>query len=281
MSGASVAPRTTDEGFEGLVGPLRALGPHALELVIESRHLNPYGRLHGGMVMTMLVSACARTALVEARRAGEEAGATLLSLDCQFIGAAELGMAVRTEVSVVRVTRTMAFLSARMAGDGQVLASAAATYRIGLVEPPPPAPPDATPDPVREGWPPLVLSGGFSRHVAPLFERVGEDGVRRGALWVDATRTDALGRGVLHEGMALYAADIFCGRAAHRAVGSRAVTLGMQLRRYTDVAVGAWVTFVPQVRQVAGPVAFVDGTFTVNGRACLGVSSLWKVIGAR
>lgn len=267
------------KGFAAHAGPIERLGPRAFGFALEPRHLNHAGRFHGGMVLTLVSTACGEVARGEALRAAPQATAELLSLDCSFVSAALGGAQVRAEVDVTRVTRTAAFLSARVWAGDEVLATASAIFRIGAGR-------QRTPDageaeaPPAEGWSAMVTREPFARHVAPVYERQDGTAPKRAGFRVGAERLDAHGQGVLHEGMALFVADVFTGRAAVAASGAHCVTLGMQVRRFAPAPAGSWVEFEPRVRHVAPSVVFVDGTFTLQGQPWLEVSSLWKVLGA-
>lgn len=273
------ASTVASDGFAALVGPMERLGSLAFGLVLEPHHLNFAGRFHGGMMLTLVTTACGEVARDEALRAGPEMVAELLSLDCSFVSAASRGARVRAEVDITRVTRTVAFLSARVSTGNEILATASSTFRIGVRQSDAPEPARLE-EPAIEGWSPMVAREPFAQRVAPVLERRNGAGSGRAGFRASADRLDAQGRGVLHEGMSLFVADVFCGRAAVAASGSYCVTLGMQVRRFGDAAAGSWVEFEPRVRHVTPSVVFVDGSLTVQDRTCLEVSSMWKVLGA-
>ncbi|MFA7386440.1 MAG: hotdog domain-containing protein [Thiohalobacteraceae bacterium] len=272
-------PIVASGGFVAHVGPIERLGSRAFGLVLEPHHLNFAGRFHGGMMLTLVRTACGEVARDEALRARSGVMAELLSLDCSFVSAALEGAQVRAEVDITRLTRTVAFLSTRVHAGDQVLATASSSFKIGVRQggAPGPAGPE---EPTTEGWSPMVTREPFAQRVAPVHERQDGAATKRAGFRVTPDRLDAHGRGVLHEGMSLFVADVFCGRAAVAASGSHCVTLGMQARRFGDAPAGSWVEFEPRVRHVAPSVVFVDGSFTVQDRIWLEVSSVWKVLGA-
>ncbi len=273
------ASTVASDGFTAHLGPIERLGSRAFGLVLEPHHLNHAGRFHGGMMLTLVSTACGEVARDEALRAGPGAVAELLSLDCSFVSAAQEGARVRAGVDITRVTRTVAFLSTRVLAGDEVLATASSSFRIGVRQDgaPDPAGPE---EPTTERWSPMITRDPFAQRVAPVHERQDGAAPKRAGFHASADRLDAHGRGVLHEGMSLFVADMFCGRAAVAASGSHCVTLGMQVRRFGDAPAGSWVEFEPRVRHVAPSVVFVDGSFTVRDRIWLEVSSVWKVLGA-
>ena len=267
--------------FEAHTGPIERLDRHSFALQLAPHHLNFAGRFHGGMVLTLLTSAGTQVAReAAAERVGPQAIAELLSLDCNFISAAQGAARVVAEVEVTRVTRTVVFLSVGIAAGDEVLSRASAVYRIGA---PGPVVPDAR---VAVGaalepgatWSRLVTSEPLGNHLAPVYERALPGGPRCARFRVDSNRLAS--DGMLHEGMALYVADVFTGRMAVAASGARCVTLGMQARRFAAAPPGAWIEFEPRLRHAMPSVVFVDGSFTAAGQVLYEVSTVWKVLGA-
>ncbi len=269
---------TTDAmGFLAHTGPLERVTPNALALDLAPHHLNIGGRLHGGMVMTLISAAAEATALDAAARSQAGALAEMLSLDVQFISAALGGARVQAEVRPTRVTRTMVFLTIELRTSDECLATAAAVYRIvpaGADEPVPPAP-----APSLVGWDVAVWREPFARHIGLAHERTLASGFKACLFQADPTRLCAHAP-LLHDGMALFVADVFTGRASSLASQGRCVTLSMQVRRLGDVPAGAWAEFRPEVRQVSPSVVFTDGTLCVGDRPVMAVASVWKVLGA-
>ncbi|KQX95827.1 PaaI family thioesterase [Variovorax sp. Root473] len=269
---AHVGPITHDahDTQDGAGSTVLPLGPH---------HLNIGGRFHGGMVMTLAVAALERAAGEAAARGGGGADVRMLSMDVQFISAALGGARVRADVERTRVTRTMVFLTARLSADGECLATLGAVYRIvapgAEAEEPPAAP--ARPD--TAGWAQAVWREPFSRHVGSVYECTTPEGGMSALFEVDASRACAR-RPVMHDGMALFIADVFTGRASARASMGRCVTLGMQVRRLGDVAAGAWPRFETHVRKVSPSVVFTDGVLSCGGQPVMTVASVWKILGA-
>jgi uncharacterized protein (TIGR00369 family) len=264
-------------GFLVHTGPLERTGPYSLGLNLQPHHLNIGGRLHGGMVMTLISAAAeivARDAVLQTQTG---AGIVMLSLDIQFISAALGGVRVRAEVTPTRVTRTMVFLTIRLITGDECLATAAAVYRIVPAGTECALPPMSVP--CLEGWSPTVWREPFSQHIGPAYERTLASGLKE-ALFEAAPSRLCVHSPVLHDGMSLFMADVFTGRASSLVSGGRCVTLSMQVRRFGDVPAGAWAEFRPEVRQVSPSVVFTDGTLTCAGRPVMAVSSMWKVLGA-
>lgn len=264
-------------GFLAQTGPLVRTGLHSLALTLQPQHLNIGGRLHGGMVMTLISAAAEAVARDAAARTQVGASAEMLSQDVQFISAALGSANVQAEVKPTRVTRTMVFLTIELRTGDECLATAAAVYRI--VPPGAEAPVMTPPVPTLVGWEPAVWREPFSHHVGLAYERTRADGLKVALFRADPCRLSEHAP-ILHDGMALFVADVFTGRASYQASKGRCVTLSMQVRRLGDVPAGGWVEFTPEVRQVSQSVVFTDGTLTFAGRAVMVVASVWKVLGA-
>ena len=114
--------------FGDLVGPIWRRETPALRwaFVVEAKHLNRSGNLHGGMLMTFADQSMAMTA----RQAiGGKRHATI-QLNTQFIGAVRLGQFVEAEAKVVRTTRSVVFMEVKMFVEGRIVVSANGIWKI-------------------------------------------------------------------------------------------------------------------------------------------------------
>lgn len=255
--------------FATHAGPvIRAADGNGLRFMLrlEARHLNFSSRFHGGMVMGLHNIAMSQVATDIAQRAGPGASAPLLSLNCDFIGAAEVGAEVQAEVSVTRATRSVAFLSCRLSAGEQLLSAASAVHKLdaGGIEPTTRPGFAAMPDSLspEQGWSEVSSREPFAWHVGPTFERRGPDGITVARFGVDERRLDPHRPGRLHDGMLLYVADFFTGRASTRAAARTCVTLSMNVRRFADAMQDELVDFVPTVQAATPSVVFTDGHST-------------------
>jgi acyl-coenzyme A thioesterase PaaI-like protein len=283
MSGTGLALT----GFAEHTGPVSGLDGgdgQRFRLRLENHHLNFADRFHGGMVMTLLCIAMAQVATKLAARALAGSTASLLSLNCDFIGTTGGGTVVMAEVSVTRATRSVLFLTCRLFAGEEVLTSASAIYKImtpALLDPARIAEPSGLLAPsAAAGWTPVPTTEPFGLHVGPVFERAAEAGDRAVRFAVDERRLDQHGLGQLHDGMLLYVADLFTGRAARRAAQRICVTLTMQARRLGVAQRGEWVEFRPHPPVITPSVVFVEGSFHGAAGPLMTVSSAWKMLGA-
>ncbi len=99
--------------FGDLVGPIwrRADGDRLrFGFIVAPKHLNRAGNLHGGMLMTLADQSMAMTARAAS---GAKSHATI-ELNIQFVGGVKLGEFVESHPEVVRATRSLVFMQAKM-----------------------------------------------------------------------------------------------------------------------------------------------------------------------
>ena len=63
--------------------------------------------------------------------------------------------------------------------------------------------------------------------------------------------------------------------------GLAGVTVNLQLRRFGNAPLGAWVQIETEARQQLGDLIFIDGRFTVDGQALADFSGIWKGMGKK
>ena len=106
-------PIVNHTAFGDLVGPIwrtEQNGQPLFGFKVEPKHLNRAGHLHGGMLMTLADQAMAMTARVAT---GGKRHATI-ELNIQFVGGVKLGEFVVAHPEVVRATRSVVFMQAKM-----------------------------------------------------------------------------------------------------------------------------------------------------------------------
>jgi uncharacterized protein (TIGR00369 family) len=114
--------------FGTLVGPIwqREEGERLrFGLVVAPKHTNRADNLHGGMLMTLADQALAFTA----RKETGKAHATM-ELHIHFVGVVRVGEFVEVRTEVVRATRSVVFLEAKMLVDDRVVATANGIWKI-------------------------------------------------------------------------------------------------------------------------------------------------------
>jgi uncharacterized protein (TIGR00369 family) len=114
--------------FGDLVGPIWKREKPELRwgFVVEPKHLNRSGNLHGGMLMTFADQSMAMTA----RAATNVKRHATIELNTQFIGAVKLGQFVEAHAEVTRATRSIIFMAVKMYVDGRVVVSANGIWKV-------------------------------------------------------------------------------------------------------------------------------------------------------
>jgi len=115
--------------FGELVGPIWRHEEGELlrfGFVVAPKHLNRAGNLHGGMLMTLADQAMAMTAR---KATGGKRHATI-ELNIQFVGAVRLGEFVEAQGEVVRATRSVVFMQAKIFVGRRVVATTNGIWKI-------------------------------------------------------------------------------------------------------------------------------------------------------
>lgn len=115
--------------FMDLIGPVwrresEAGTLHAL--LIEGKHRNRNGVVHGGVMATLMDMALGR-ASAEAQGGRRQA---TISLDLQFLSPAEVGDFLVAECRVVRATRSIMFMQGTLRVEDRICAVAQGVWKI-------------------------------------------------------------------------------------------------------------------------------------------------------
>lgn len=112
--------------FIGIVGPIWTKGEGEARrygLLVETRHLNRQGIVHGGMIMTL-----ADQALGLGTHSDEPQ--VTVQLDTHFVSGAREGEFIEVTVRIVRRARSMIFMSAEMTVGDRVVALANGVWKL-------------------------------------------------------------------------------------------------------------------------------------------------------
>ena len=122
-------PIVNNVAFGDLVGPIwrrEENGQPRFGFTVAPKHLNRSGNLHGGMLMTLADQSMAMTARVAT---GGKRHATI-ELNIQFVGGVKLGEFVVSHPEVVRVTRSVVFMQAKMYVGTRVVVTTNGIWKI-------------------------------------------------------------------------------------------------------------------------------------------------------
>jgi acyl-coenzyme A thioesterase PaaI-like protein len=129
-----------DDGFINLVGPLwRRMNGAAPEYAIvgQEKHRNRRGVVQGGLLMTLADRTCGMTARFVS---GAETMATV-QMDTHFVEAARIGDIMISKPRVVRITKSLIFMSTEVTVESRCVATANGVFKVvrKLVDPVPSA----------------------------------------------------------------------------------------------------------------------------------------------
>jgi uncharacterized protein (TIGR00369 family) len=115
--------------FEIFIGPVYetgSKGARRFALVVDKRHINLRGVLHGGMYMTFADLALGQAAW----DACDYANVVTLNMQSQFLRSAREGEIVEVLPVVTRQTRSIIFLRGDFQVDGETVYSCASLWKI-------------------------------------------------------------------------------------------------------------------------------------------------------
>lgn len=99
-----------------------------LALHVDRPHCNARGTAHGGLISALADNAMGLACVMAA--GGEGIGAVTVSLGVDFVSSARTGQWLEVEAVPTKVGRTLAFATARITADGELVATASAVFRM-------------------------------------------------------------------------------------------------------------------------------------------------------
>ncbi|HSM97262.1 MAG TPA: PaaI family thioesterase [Rhizomicrobium sp.] len=115
--------------FENFVGPLYEIGEKLARryaFVVDERHVNMRGVIHGGMLMTLADMTMGQAAW----DACDHADVVTLNMQSQFIRGARLGEIVEVQPVLTRRTRSIIFLRGDFMVGDEIIFSCASLWKI-------------------------------------------------------------------------------------------------------------------------------------------------------
>ncbi|MFY0634012.1 MAG: PaaI family thioesterase [Vannielia sp.] len=117
------------QGLMHTIGPLLSFKDargRRFGLATDSRHANAVGRIHGGVITSLMDQVLA----YEAWRAANRRPTVTVQMDTRFLAAARPGDFIEATAQVVQATRSMLFVEAQMVSGEKPLARASAVLKI-------------------------------------------------------------------------------------------------------------------------------------------------------
>jgi acyl-coenzyme A thioesterase PaaI-like protein len=116
-------------GFISLIGPLwqRVVdGAHEYALVAQDKHHNRRGLVQGGLLMTFADRTCGMTARYVS---GHQTLATV-QMDTHFVDSGKIGETLLSKPRVVRVTRSLIFITTEISAENRCIVIASGVFKI-------------------------------------------------------------------------------------------------------------------------------------------------------
>jgi len=98
----------------------------SLGLRIAPAHCNARGLLHGGVISALADNAMGLACVMQIERSS----ALTVSLSVDFLSVGRVGQWLEVRAVPAKVGRTLAFADARIEAEGEMIAKAAATFRV-------------------------------------------------------------------------------------------------------------------------------------------------------
>lgn len=128
---------TAETGVQRLVGYTLDIGQPdrcaRCRLMVDDRHMNRHGVLHGGIAALLLDNACGATASLTVDDSGRRPFLTI-TLNTDFVGAGRQG-GVTATARVVKGGRSLLFIAAELRqDDGRLIATASGVFKRAPME---------------------------------------------------------------------------------------------------------------------------------------------------
>ena len=116
-------------GFVHLIGPLwqRVVnGEHEYALVAQDKHHNRRGLVQGGLLMTFADRSCGMTA----RYVSGRPTLATVQMDTHFVDSGKIGDILISRPRVVRLTRSLIFMTTEVTANERCLVTATGVFKI-------------------------------------------------------------------------------------------------------------------------------------------------------
>jgi uncharacterized protein (TIGR00369 family) len=119
----------THSGFLETIGPLWMRTDGAMPrfgFIVDSKHLNRIGSVHGGMLLSVLDHAFGMAVVASLR----SSRAATVQMNAQFVGAVRPGDFVETDCTVLRRTRSLMFLRGECRVGDTIVVAADGVFKL-------------------------------------------------------------------------------------------------------------------------------------------------------
>ena len=100
-------------------------------LYLREPHCNSRGLVHGGLIATLADNAMGLSCGQVSKASNSDVkGLVTISLTTDYVSSARLGAWLVVDTDFVKVGRSVTFAQAKIFGDGKVIATASATFKV-------------------------------------------------------------------------------------------------------------------------------------------------------
>ncbi len=121
-----------DSPFQQAFGPLYYCakpGGALIGFVVEARHLNRYGNLHGGTLAAFMDVALGNAVL---RQPAAPAADVTVSLSIDYLSGGAPGAFIEADIVVPKMGKRLAFANCEVRAEGRVIATARGIFSLGM-----------------------------------------------------------------------------------------------------------------------------------------------------
>jgi uncharacterized protein (TIGR00369 family) len=277
------APMHRHGAFAGRMGPLycRQAGDGGFEyaLPVDERHTNPNGIVHGGALYSFADHLLGHAIVHRLQR-----GCATVKLKVEFVNAVRPGQLVRAACEIVRATRTMAFVRARLATEGGTVMTADGCFKLTAPFDPERmaahtpgetsgAAPETPTSP--EGFKPFRLQGNFAAVYGPMYYRQSDEGGYVCGFHSTAGHDNTTG--AVHGGALFAFADDLIGRAVSATTRRHSATIALDAQYLAPAPLDAWFEGRAEIQGIEDDMAFVRTLVTCGERAILTADGVWRL----
>lgn len=208
---------------------------------LDERHTNAAGISHGGALYSFADHLIGHTIV-----SGLGRGCATVKLKVEFQGASRPGQLLEAECEIVKATRTLAFVRARLFCGSHVVMTADGCFKLGgefdleSLQPSATKVPDIPAPAIPEGFKPYSLQGGFAELYGPMLYRRGGEGDFVCAIATSGRHDNTTG--ATHGGVVFAFADDLIGRTVSATSRRFSATICLDMQYLAPAPLGSWLT---------------------------------------
>ena len=287
MNDVSISPLLADYDQFGQHGAYAAdMGPFYLRrrkdggwryaFPLDERHTNAAGISHGGALYSFADHLIGHNIVSKLGRF-----CATVKLKVEFLGASRPGQLVEAECEIVKATRTMAFVRARLFSGSHLLMTADGCFKLsGEFDPKKLKPaalkvPDISVPAIPEGFKPYSLQGGFAELYGPMLYRRGEEGEFVCGIATSGRHDNNVG--ATHGGVVFAFADDLIGRTVSATSRRFSATICLDLQYLAPAPLGSWLTGQADIIAIDEEFAHVRTEVLADNTPVATAMGVWRL----